>query len=346
MIIVIQSQLPHYRRAFFNKLSELEDVLIVHSGKSIATTTDHFTEIIVREKKVGPFSLQLGLIDVINTHKPSAVIVAFDIRNLMSFVLKIRLRSKVKWIWWGLDQGTSETAFNIKTWLAHGRSPIVFYNSAVRDLFAARGLAPNKLFVANNTFHVENHRSFHNHKPKDIFINVGTLDPRKQNDVLVRAFKAVHEQTGRDLSLYLIGEGRDRDMLSSLIDELKLTDRVFLTGKIEDPAVLEGYYARALASVSFGQAGLAVLQSMAFGVPFVTKRSAISGGEKHNIIDSYNGIFCNDDPLSLEQAMMRLAENEGTSRKMGANAYTYYRDRASVDGMVEGFRSALSYGEK
>lgn len=344
MIVIIQSQLPHYRTGFFNKLSELEDVLIIHSGKTIVTASDRFSEIIVQERKLGPFSIQIGLIDIINKYKPSAVIAAFDIRNLMTFVLKVRLCSKMKWIWWGLDQGASKTAMTIKTWLARGRSPIVFYNRTVRDLFAARGLAPDKLFVANNTFHVENHHSLHDHKSKDIFINVGTLDPRKQNDVLVRSFKVVLEQTGRDLSLYLIGEGRDRDMLTALIDELKLNDRVFLTGKIEDPTVLEGYYARALASVSFGQAGLAVLQSMAFGVPFVTKRSAVSGGEKYNIIDNYNGIFCNEDPCSLQQAMMRLTEDEETARTMGANAYTYYRDRASVDGMVEGFRLALSYG--
>lgn len=344
MIIIIQSQLPHYRRALFNRLCELDDVVIIHSGKPIVTATDRFTEIIVQGKEIGPFNIQLGLGDVIKTYKPSAVIAAFDIRNLMSFVLKVRLRSKVKWIWWGLDKGASGTALRIKTWLARGSSPIVFYNGTVRDLFAARGLATDKLFVANNTFHVENHRSFHEHKPKDIFINVGTLDPRKQNDVLIRAFKAVLEKTDRDLSLYLIGDGRDRDVLTSLIYELKLADRVFLTGKIEDPAVLEGYYARALASVSFGQAGLAVLQSMAFGVPFITKLSAVSGGEKYNIIDDYNGIFCNDDPRSLEQAMLRLAENEATARTMGANAYTYYRDRASVDGMVEGFRAALACG--
>ena len=346
MIVFIQNSLPHYRRAFFNKLSEFEPVLVIHSGKSIVDSSDRFTEVIVPEKKVGPFALQFGVQGVLKKYKTNAVIAALDIRNLMSFVLMARMHARVKWIWWGLDQGASETATKIKTWLARGSSPIVFYNSTIRDCFAARGLTPNKLFVANNTFHVENHRSLHDRKPKDIFINVGTLDPRKQNDVLVRTFKTVLERTGRDLSLYLIGEGRDRDMLTSLIDELKLANRVFLTGKIEDPAVLESYYARALASVSFGQAGLAVLQSMAFGVPFVTKRSAISGGEKYNIIDNYNGVFCNDDPRSLEQAMMRLVENEETTRTMGANAYTYYRDRASVDVMVEGFRSALSYGAK
>lgn len=345
MIIIIQNQLPHYRRAFFNKLSELEEVLIVHSGQPIVTSADRFSEIIVQKKKFGPFNLQLRLGEVIRNYKPITVIAAFDIRNLMTFILKARLPSKVKWVWWGLDKGASETALKIKTWLARDDCPIVFYNSAVRDLFVARGLAPEKLFVANNTFHVENHRSFHDHEPKDIFINVGTLDPRKQNDVLIRAFKVVLEKTGLDLSLYLIGEGRDRDMLTSLVDEFKLQDRVFLVGKIEDPTVLEAYYARALASVSFGQAGLAVLQSMAFGVPFITKLSAISGGEKHNIIDNYNGILCNDDASSLGQAMILLAKNEGTARMMGSNAYKYYRDRASVDGMVEGFRSAFSYGE-
>lgn len=344
MLIVIQGQIPHYRRAFFNRLCELDNVLVIHSGQPAVCSGDRFKEVILPSIKIGPFILQIGIGDVLRKYKPSAVVAAFDIRNLMSFVLKLRLRSKVKWIWWGLDEGASATALKFKTWLARGSSPIVFYNSMVRDRFAARGLETDKLFVANNTFHVEDHRSFHDFETKDIIINVGTLDARKQNDVLIRAFKAVVEKTGKDLSLYLVGDGQDRDVLAALVCELKLADRVFLTGKIEDPAVLQGYYARAIASVSFGQAGLAVLQSMAFGVPFITKVTAVSGGEKYNIIDDYNGIFCNDDPRSLEQAMLRLVENEQTARTMGANAYTYYRDRASVDGMVEGFAAALAYG--
>ena len=93
--------------------------------------------------------------------------------------------------------------------------------------------------------------------------------------------------------------------------------------------------------MSFGQAGLAVLQSMAFGVPFITKRNAISGGEKYNIVDENNGIFCADDMNSLVDAMSRLIVDPGYAKLLGVNAFTHYRDKASVSLMVDGFRAAL-----
>ncbi|MDE3004273.1 MAG: glycosyltransferase family 4 protein [Gemmatimonadota bacterium] len=320
-------------------------MIVVHSGERAGEPGDRFAEVLVPMRKVGPFLLQRGLMDVIRQHRPTTIIAEFNLRNLMSFAAKARLGSRVRWVWWGLDKGASDAALRIKTWLAHGKAPIVFYHHRIRDFFVEQGLDPDRLHVANNTFHVENHRSFHESRPKDIFLNVGTLDPRKQNDVTIRAFKNVLDKTGCDLSLYLIGEGRDRAMLTQLVRDLGLDDRVFLPGKIEDPAVLEEYYARAIASVSFGQAGLAVLQSMAFGVPFVTKKSAISGGEKYNIIDGYNGIFCEDDSAALEEAMLYLATDDAAARTMGSNAYTHYRERASVENMVDGFRIALADGE-
>lgn len=343
MIIVIQNQLPHYRRELFNKLCDVEQVLVVHSGIPSVRKEDRFLEEIVPSYKIGPFKWQAGIFDIIKRNRPSAVIASADIHNIVSIIAMFRLDKKLRWIWWGMDRGASELALGVKTWLALRNNPIVFYNEEIRKEFLDRGLNKNRLFVANNTFHVQNSRSLADALPKDIFINVGTLDARKQNDLLIRAFNEVYKRTGRDIYLYLIGDGNERRSLELIIAELKLEGRVILTGKIEDPHALETYYARAIASVSFGQAGLAVLQSMAFGVPFITKRAAISGGEKYNIINGHNGIFCSEDPGSLVEAMFKLVQDPVYAKSLGSNAYVHYCDRASIARMVDGFRAALEY---
>lgn len=343
MILVIQNQLPHYRREFFNELSNLDQVLVVHSGPPSSVKGDRFREHILRSIKIGPFVWQCGLSRLIRSINPSAVIASADIRNLQSILGMALFDRKVRWIWWGMDRGASDLAFRLKCWLALRNNPIVFYNNEIRNVFLNEGIDGGQLFVANNTFPVSGSRLLANATTKNIFLNVGALDARKQNDVLIRAFNETYRQTGRDIYLYLIGEGVERDSLEGLVSALNLTGRVFLPGKIEDPHVLEGYYAKAIASVSFGQAGLAVLQSMAFGVPFITKRDAISGGEKYNIVDGNNGIFCSDDLNSLVNAMSKLIEDPGYAKFLSVNAFTHYRDKASVSMMVDGFRAALNY---
>lgn len=343
MILVIQNIIPHYRRGFFNELAKVDEVLIVHSGTPASISGDRFREHIVKSLAVGPFIWQHDIVKIINSNNPSSVIASADIRNLHSFIAMLRFDRSLRWIWWGLDRGASDLAFRIKCFVAARHNPIVFYNNEIRNLFLDKVSDCERLFVANNTFHVVNSKCLADATPKDLFLNVGTLDARKQNDVLIYAFNVIYRQTGRDIYLYLIGEGSDRQRLELLVSELNLSSRVFLPGKIEDAQILQSYYARAIASVSFGQAGLAVLQSMAFGVPFITKRNSVSGGEKYNIEDGVNGIFCSDDIESLVAAMRCLIENPLFARTLGQGAFAHYCEKASIEGMVDGFRAALGY---
>jgi len=343
MIIVIQNRIPHYRREFFNELSSLDDILVVHSGSPSVIDVDRYNEYIVPSYNIGPFIWQHDVTKIISELSPTAVIASADIRNLHSIIAMYKFDHRLRWIWWGMDRGASNLAFYFKGKIASRANPIVFYNDAIRNVFYDMGCDPKKLFVANNTFHVNGSKSTADMRPKNIFINVGTLDSRKQNDVVIHAFNEVLKKTGGDIYLYLIGEGVERHALECLVSRLGLSARVFLPGKIEDPKLLEGYYARAIASVSFGQAGLAVLQSMAFGVPFITKREAVSGGEKFNIEDRINGLFCSENIDSLINAMSRLVKDPDYARQLGSNAFQYYREKASITSMVNGFRSALAY---
>ena len=101
------------------------------------------------------------------------------------------------------------------------------------------------------------------------------------------------------------------------------------------------YYAEAIVSVSFGQAGLAVLQSLAYGVPFITKRNAISGGEKTNIKDGFNGYFCEDNSEPLSQKILELCNDIQKARVLGQNAYNYYNEYCTIENMVQVFRDAI-----
>lgn len=345
MIIVIQGQIVHYRKAFFNELSKNERVIVVHSGSKSKNSNDKFEEVILPKKNFGPFTFQLGLSKLIKHENPSTVIAMFDIKWINSVFSMFIFDRRKNWIWWGLDRGKNSTALKIKCWISKRNNPIVFYSENIRRNFLEFGLESKKLFVANNTFYVKSAVPCFEWAIKNSFINVGSLNKRKQNDITIKSFKTVLHETRKDLKLLLIGDGEDRDRLERLVINEGLSDHVIFLGEIDDPIALKKYYQEAIASVSYGQAGLAVLQSMAFGVPFITKYSAISGGEKFNIIDGVNGFFCDDTQKSLVDIMIKLVKNPLVASKAGENAYYYYNNNATLKNMVNGFLLAKKYAE-
>lgn len=345
MILVIQGQLLHYRRELFNALSSLDDVTVAHSGAASRLDTDRFAEIVLPVRQIGPFQLQTGMSKLIAKMRPKTVIAMFDVRWLHSVSTMFQYDRSLNWVWWGLDRGKSNVAFRVKMAIARRPNPIVFYDQLSRDALGAALEPQGKLFVANNTFHVPNRIEAYRHPMKSRFINVGSLDARKQNDVTIRALHKIVQDTETNIRYTLIGHGKEHARLAALISALGMQDRVELVGQIEDPSVLANYYAEALASVCFGQAGLAVLQSMAFGVPFLTKRNAISGGEKHNIHDGINGVLCKDDPEDLERCLRDLISDTDKARRLGQAAYNHYSQEATIENMVSNFGKAIDYAE-
>jgi len=343
MILFIQGTLTHYRRAVFNEMCKSDEVLVVHSGVSKKQDKDKFRESVLPLGKIGPFRIQKGLLKLIKRENPHTVISMFDIRWIYSVILMYLSDSKTKWVWWGMDKGKSKISLKIKLLIAKRNNPIVFYNSRIRQEMIEKGVNASQCFVANNTLYVENALPCFDNPIKNIFINVGSLDSRKQNDVTIRVFKKILLRTNLDLKLVFIGDGVERKALEDLVAKEELLNSVIFTGHIENTEKLAKYYKNSIASVSFGQAGLAVLQSMAYGVPFVTKKNAISGGEKYNIVNGVNGVFCDDNPKSLELAMLRLINDKCYARSLGNEAYKHYHKFASIENMAENFIQAINY---
>ena len=141
--------------------------------------------------------------------------------------------------------------------------------------------------------------------------------------------------------LVIIGDGEQREYLEEIANKLELNNRIDFVGKLNDTNKLMDYYKKAIVSVSFGQAGLTVLQSLGYGVPFITKRNAISGGEKSNIKHAYNGFFCEDKQSSLSGYLTLLCNDIEYARVIGKNAFHYYTKYCTMKNMVQGFRDAI-----
>lgn len=81
---------------------------------------------------------------------------------------------------------------------------------------------------------------------------------------------------------------------------------------------------------------------MGYGVPFVTRRNAITGGEILNIQDGINGILY-DKYEDLVDIINDVIIHKDKYLEMGKNAYVYYQKNATPEIMANGVIDALDY---
>jgi len=339
-ILFIQNTILHYRKGFYNALALKYQVIVLHSGEPTVNKNDNYSEIILPCNKLGYFFSQKDLVSSVKHQNSDYVIAMFDIRWLNTFRL-LGKKKKYKFLWWGLDTGNNQLATKIKVLIARLGYPIVFYNEYNKNKMAALNLGSSKLFVANNTFDVGTRIKSYENPIKNKILFVGSFDYRKRNDLLVIAFFQMITQIPKDIKLIFVGDGIEKEKIEQLVSKLELSERVEFVGRVDDPKKLSDFYLEAIFTVSYGQAGLSVLQSLGFGVPYLTKKNAISGGEISNIEHGVNGYLCKDDIESLREYMLKLILDIELSRSLGANAYEYYSKECTVQNMADSFCSAL-----
>lgn len=345
-ILFLQNIIPHYRKSLYNHLSKYYNVTVLHSGRKTSGENDSYDEIITELRHFGPFFIQSGVFKEVKSSKYDIIITMLDLRWVNN-ILSMYLHNKnAKFMWWGSWLTNNKISNMFRIYIANKQYISIFYTNESKDHFAKQGIDNNKLFVANNTFDVGIREKSYNNKIKNRIIFVGCLDKRKQNDILITSFHHIKDSIPNDINITIIGDGIERENLEYLVKKLNLADRVFFLGEITDTTILVNYYKEAICSVSFGQAGLSVLQSLGYGVPFLTKKSAISGGEKTNIIDGVNGIFCDDNKESLEKNIISLCTNIDFARKLGENAYHYYSKYCTINNMAQGFIDAIENTRK
>lgn len=342
-ILILQNKILHYRKALFNHLSKIYNVTVLHSGNSVINSLDDkFNEIIVPNYHFLSLNFQKGIFSKIKSNNYDIIITMCDLHWINNIIALFILKRKVKFILWGSWFTGTFIVDKFKIAIANYADANIFYSEKAKLQFIERGLNPKKSFTANNTFDVGLRiKSFQN-PIKNKLLFVGSLDRRKQLDKLIYAYSRIINRIDNDIKLIIIGDGKEKEYLEEIIIELNLTDKIILPGIINEPSILKDFYKEAIASISYGQAGLSILQSLGFGVPFITHNEAISGGEIFNIIHEYNGFLCKSE-YDLEKYIVQLCNNIAEARLMGENSYNYYSNNCTIKIMAQGFIDSINY---
>ncbi|WP_314173073.1 glycosyltransferase family 4 protein [Streptomyces winkii] len=149
-------------------------------------------------------------------------------------------------------------------------------------------------------------------------VAAGRLAPAKRYDVLIRAFgEAVAERPDWGLRIY--GNGRERERLRSLIDELGLYNHVFLMGPAHP---IEAEWAKgAIGAVtsSLESFGMTIVEAMRCGLPVVATDCPHGPGEI--IRDGVDGLLAPmGDVPAVSGALLRLMNDDALRRRMGRAA--------------------------
>lgn len=186
----------------------------------------------------------------------------------------------------------------------------VIYNPVVHDKVPSATSGPDALAGINGK----------------LVLAAGSLKRVKRFDLLIEAFARIMERC--EATLCIIGEGTERESLSSLIERLGIADRVLLPGFVLDPAP---WFARAdLFVLSSDSEGLptVLIEAMDFGIPVVSTDCPSGPAE---ILDNgrYGSLVPPGDPEALAEAILDSLRRTHDTKALKSRAQDFNVDKAA-----------------
>lgn len=346
-VLICQSEISAYDVECYNIISESFDLTLAFFTKDKSAMNCCFKKIKLKSRKIGPLYFVKGIrklakeYDVIcippNFRLPSYCflpflphrnkIVSWSIGFRVSYVHPYKPERKHDLLDWCFKNVLGKCDANI------------FYMEKSKE-FWHNSIDLNKVFVAINTTQVS--PIIIEPDKKSTILFVGTLYKGKGVDKLLETYSNLIDKTDNPLPLVIVGDGPERQLLEQFVKAHKLENKVNFCGAIFDESVLKDYYSHALISVSPNQAGLSVPKSMGYGVPYATRKDAITGGEIYHITDNVNGFMYEKDEDLLD-ILLEACENPQKYIEMGKKAKEYYYNNASVRHRAEGAIAAFNY---
>ena len=198
----------------------------------------------------------------------------------------------------------------------------VIYNSCDEMIFS-----PSDKFAARQKLNLSS---------KKIFLYVGNLIKIKGVYTLIEACKIL-SSTNKDFLLLVIGDGKERGKLESLVKSYDLDKNVQFLGWLPQN-ILPHYYNASdffvLPSVIEGHS-VALLEAMASGLPVIASKV---GGNMETIVDGENGfLFETGDPRNLAENLLRLLTNDVLRVQMSQNSLSIYGKKFSTKIQMENY---------
>lgn len=173
--------------------------------------------------------------------------------------------------------------------------------------------------------------------PERVLIGaIGRLSDEKRFDLLIRSVARLIGE-GRDVALWIAGEGDQQPVLANLIRELGVAERVRLLGFRSDTKEL--YEAMDLFALSSVREGLpnVLLEAMAMEAPVLATRIA---GIPHLVDDGVTGLLVEPDDLEgLTDGLRRMLDDEGLRRDLARAARRRIEERHSFRARMNKIRA-------
>jgi len=348
-VLILQKIIPSYRYPLFDDLNKKFDLTVGYQDKIHSNEVQFLTKKI---NSIALLNLYFPTLKFFKTCSAFDVIIIMPDFHFLNFCILPFLLSQPKIISWSIGMRASYTLLydteREKTFLDsimckifnYCDANIFYYKHPLK--FWGNKIDQKKVFIGFNTVKVKKIKNISQEK-KDSILFLGSLIKGKGIMHLIKSFeKSSFKRKDSNLILNIIGDGPEYNLIDKYIKQNGLSKKIFLRGAIYDDKELESYFKKAICLISPGQAGLTVLKSFAFGVPFITSNNAITGGERQNIVNGFNGLFFKDQ-RGLDDILERCLNDKVFFHKMGINAYNFYWNEATIDVMVDGFEKAIDY---
>ena len=347
-LLILYNKLFHYRIPIFNLLAEEYDLTVVYSYNS-------------NEKIISQCNFKTKFIPIIKIwkfvfHKTNIskfcdnydIVIAYGQSTWLSYSsLVLKKNRKFKLIFWTIGAPASYTrnygeagclyyAFN--DFFDHKADGLIFYSNNPIEMHHKRGYPKEKMFVADNTVKVLKQNI--NPEIKKSILFIGTLYLEKGLNILLDSYLAAYKENIAIPELNIVGGGNEYNDIFEWIKQNNLLEKIHLLGPIYDEKTKAEIFSKSIASISPLQAGLSVLESMGYGVPYITMKNAITGGEAFNIDNHVNGLTL-DDISEFKKIILDITIDKPKYIQFGLNAYDHYWKNRKPEDMAKGIRYAI-----
>jgi glycosyltransferase involved in cell wall biosynthesis len=170
-----------------------------------------------------------------------------------------------------------------------------------------------------------------------VFASIAAFRPEKGHNLLIEAFSRLPDNA----FLVLAGDGEKRGVMERFVSEIGLTDRVRFLGNIPDTRpLIATSQATVLASTAVETFSMAMLESMAMGVPMI---APVIGGLPEAIVHGSTGLlFPVGNVAELAECMRFVLENPEEGLRMGQLAEMKVAREFTLTQMVEKSEDVLS----
>lgn len=339
---VLDHPLMHYRAPLFQRLSEWHDVDVLHRGPELSGDW-RFKQKVVEYRKLGPFDF------VKDDLSPDidVLVVMQNLRLIQYWLLPFKFWRRFALVFWGIGVSSSgglarkmNLISKVRGFCSAFADGIGFYSAYPLPFYPKKAL--DKAVVVGNSVESSNAENTAA-RGKDSVLFIGTLDARKGLPLLFRVFARYLEILPADAGVRLlrvVGDGPQRKELESLAGDLGISEVVRFEGAVTDADAKKRFFSTAAVTVSPLQAGLSVAESLSFGVPFITHKNPVSGGEYLSIEDGENGfLFETEDDLLA--ALLKIGSDPVERVRLGNNAYEFYRANLQMSQFAERFDKLL-----